>query len=98
MEIPGAIEPRLIVQAGDVDGEPFTVPAAVRPAHPTVARGFGRGEHINDANRASVFVRHHYRLLRLNDLKGIRQIGGTWYARQIALDLRIQLHPISLIL
>ena len=98
MEITRAIEPRLIVQTGHVDHQRFALPVTVGPPHPTIAGRLRRRAHINDANRASVFVSHQNVLLRLDDLKRIREIGGTWHARQITLHLRIQLHPIRLIL
>src|SRR5438046_1365571 len=91
MEITGVIEPRLIVQAGHVDHERFALPVTVGPPHPTLARSLRRGTHINDANGASVFIGNQNVLLRLDDLKWIREIGGAWHARQITLDLRIQL-------
>ena len=37
-------------------------------------------------------------LLRLDDLKGIREIRGAWHARQVTLDLRVERHPVRLIL
>src|SRR5204863_2018436 len=94
VEVAGMIEPRLVVQAGHVDDERFTLPVTIGPPHPTIAGSLRRGSHINDANRTSIFVRNQNVLLRLDDLKWIREIGGAWHARQITLDLRVQLHPI----
>src|ERR1051326_4803877 len=97
MEITGAIEPSLIVLAGHVDDECLAFPMPVRPTHPAVGGRFRRGAHVNDTNRAGVFVRHQNILLRLDDLKRVWQVSSTWYAREITLDLGVQLHPVQIV-
>ena len=77
MEVAGAVEPRLIVhETGHVDHERFALPAPVRPPHPTIAGGLRRGTHIDDANRASVFVRQSGCSAETGRFE--RDTGGRW--------------------
>src|SRR6476659_519926 len=48
VEISGAVEPRLIVEAGDVDDQRVTLPVPARPSHPRIR---GARADIIDVNR-----------------------------------------------
>src|SRR3974390_2748606 len=50
VKIARAVEPRLIVEAGDVDDEGVALPMSHRPAHPTVRGTFARIAHAHGAH------------------------------------------------
>ena len=96
--IAGAIEPGLIVQAGDGDDERIAFPLAHRLPHPRIhRRGTGIG-HVDVAHGARIFVREEDRLVALQDLKRERHVVGARHAGQVALDLRIGVEPALLVL
>src|ERR1051326_418168 len=46
MKISGAVEPRLVIQSGDIDHQRLALPTAVRPAHPAIDGRLLRGIHL----------------------------------------------------
>src|SRR5436190_5603048 len=98
MEVAGPVEPCLIVLTGDVDHERIAFPVPIRPAHPTLGGSLCRSLHVDDANSARVLVRNHDHVLRLDDLEGIREIGGARHTRQVTFHLWVQHHPAGLVL
>ncbi len=98
VEIPRAVEPRLVVEMRHVDHERVSVPAPDRVAHPRVVRRTGDGIQVNRAGRVRERV-HHLDLVRaLHDLKRIRHVGRARDARQIAFELRIAVDPVCRVL
>src|SRR5688572_17095947 len=96
--VTGAIEPCPIVEAGHVYDQRLAFPSTVGPPHPTFVGGLRRCPHVDDANRARVLVRNQDLLLGLDDLKGIWEIRGSWYAREVTLGLRVERCPVRLVL
>src|SRR6202171_6402898 len=69
MEIPGAVKPRLIVEAGHVDYQGIALPAAYRPAHETVGRRRLYLIKMNDPAGARILVGDDDLVVALNDLE-----------------------------
>jgi len=98
VKVPGTVEPSIFVLTGHIDHQRFAFPVPVGPAHPTISWGLGWRPHVDDANGARVLIGNQDGVLRLDNLKRVREIRGAWHTRQITLDLRVQLNPIGLIL
>src|SRR2546422_4088323 len=96
MEIPGPVEPRLVVEPRGVDDQRFPFPAPVRPSHPTIGWSFLVIVHVDRADRTSERVDHHDVLRGLNDLEWRGHIVGARYTRQITFDLRSEEHTSEL--
>src|SRR5438067_784477 len=89
MEIPGPVEPGLIVQTRHVDDETIALPVADRVPHPTVSRAWRRLVHVDRAGGARILIGHQDDVRTLNNLKRIGHIRGARHARQITLDFRV---------
>ena len=98
MEIAGAIEPRLVVEAGDFDHQRIAFPATDRLAHPGIRRRRARVLHVDVAHRARVLVSEEHIVLALEDLERIGHVGRPRHAGQVALDLGIEREPVLLVL
>src|SRR5437016_1708606 len=88
MEIPGPIEPCLIVLSCDVNDERVAVPTSDRPAHPGIGRRLWLAIHEDHACGAGKLVRHQDLFACLNDLERKSEICRSRYARQIAFRFR----------
>src|ERR1700730_4295075 len=96
--IASPIKPSLLVLALDVNHQRIAFPSSVRPSHPAIGWGICRGTHVDGSNGAPKFVSEKNCLGVLDDLKGIRQIGGARNASHIALVFRVQLQAIGKVL
>ena len=96
--IAGAIEPRLIVEAGDGDDERVAFPHADRLPHPRIDRRRAGILQQDVAHRAGVFIRDEDRLVAVQDLERHRHVVRARHAGQVALDLRIAIEPVRLVL
>jgi hypothetical protein len=94
--VAGAIEPGLVVEAGDVitSVSPSHLPTDW-PIHESAAAA--RILHIDVAHGARVLVRDEDVVLALEDLERIRHVVGARHAGQIALDLGIGSQPVLLV-
>ena len=94
----GAIEPGLIVLAGHLDDQRVALPATHRLAHPRV--GLGRPDvlQVDVADSAGELVGDEDVVLVLEDLEREGHVGGAGDARHVALDLRVAVDPVDLVL
>src|ERR1700676_2909749 len=98
MEIPCPVKPRISVLTCHVDYQRIPLPAAIRPAHPTIGGSLSRTAHVDHANSAGKLIADYDVLLRLDDLKGIGHVRGPRHARHITFYFRVQLQPIGSVL
>src|SRR5579859_3475741 len=97
VEVAGAVEPGGVQHAGDDDDQRVAFPVGDRLAHPAVdRRGAGILE-LQIAHRARIFVGDQGGAFRLEDLERQGHVVGARHARQVALDLRILVDPVSVV-
>ncbi len=98
MEIPSAVEPGLIVEAGDVDHQRVALPVSDGLAHPRIRRSGSGIFQKNVAHRARVLIDERQRAGAFENLERVGHVSGARHAGQIALDLRIAIQPVLLVL
>src|SRR5687768_909200 len=90
VEVAGAIEPGLVVQAYRLDDERLALPAAARVAHPRFVSRIPRQRlQRYPAPRVDVLRKDRDLILGLQNLEGQRQIHRSGYASEVALLVRI---------
>ena len=87
--VAGPVQPRQVVEAGDLDHEGVTLPAAVRPAHPGVDGGLGGGPDGDGPVRARELIGDDDPVRALEDLERVGQVGGARHAGVVALGFGI---------
>ena len=98
VEVAGAIEPALVVEAGDVDDQRLAFPTSDRLTHPRVDRCRSWVLQIHVTRRPRILVGDEDRLRALEDLKRIRHVVRARHAGQVAFDLGVGGQPVLLVL
>src|SRR3954470_8677894 len=94
VEIAGAIEPGLIVEALGIDDEALAFPLADRLSHPRIDRWRPWILQIDVTDGARVLVSDEEGALALEDLERLRHVHRARHSGQVALDFGIALQPL----
>src|SRR5438093_3583697 len=97
-EITGSVEPTLAVQSGYIHNQGVTFPVTIRCSHPRIDGSLAPLSHIDHTVGCRIFVSDSNVVLRLNDLKRVRHVGGARHSGHVAFHFRIQFHPVRKVL
>src|SRR6266516_3682023 len=97
-EITGSVEPTLAVQSGYIHNQGVTFPVTIRCSHPRIDSSLAPLSHIDHTVGCRIFVSDCNVVLRLNDLKRVRHVGGARHTGHVAFHFGIQFHPVRKVL